>query len=89
MLYKHGYISYQIQKRLFKIRGYKKMKKYTVSLYRYFYVSEEVEIEAESSDEAYLKAQNDFNSLVTSLPSVVYDYLEFSESDIEVIDLED
>lgn len=62
------------------------MPQYNVEITRRFYVTDQVTIEAASESDAYDKAWQDYDKLKSEIPQFIYEYMEFEESDIRVLD---
>lgn len=58
------------------------MPQYEFILTRNFHVTDVVTIEAATEEEAYAKAVQGFDNLTSELPTSIYEYLEFSDSDV-------
>lgn len=62
------------------------MPNFQVEIIRRFYVSDVVSVKAKSMDEALEIAQRNYDKFKSEIPDIIFDYLDFEESEINPYD---
>lgn len=62
------------------------MPDFQVEIIRRFYVSDVVSVKAKSMDEALEIAQRNYDKFKSEIPDIIFDYLDFEESEINPYD---